>query len=217
MNIAELLKQHAKKGDEFYTLLYGEVKLEEVKDGDYGCIVFSEKGCGEQNVLNFDGTWNSEGECVIFPSRDQRDWNLWAEEQWKKLQDSKKFKVGDYVTFENGWGRICNVDEDEEEVANVHVYGNKNNVMWFYTDSLTKLTYFNLELLKPFDKVLVRDDNNDADYGNWRIAFFDSINPNGGFYLQCGMKADLCIPYNTDTEKLHNTRNPEPEFYKVIR
>jgi len=212
MNIAALLKQHAKKGDEFYTLLYGEVKLEEVKDGDYGCIVFSKDG--EQNVLNFDGTWNSEGECVIFPSYDQRDWSEWAEEQCKKLQDTKEFNVGDYVTFENGWGRISNVCEDDKNVVYVSVYGNKNNIMWFTTDTITKLIHFSPELLKPFDKVLVRDDVDYEDFGNWRIAFFDSINPNGGFYSDCGMKCDFCVPYNTDTEKLHNTRNSEPEFYR---
>ena len=209
MNIAELLKQHAKKGDEFYTLLYGEVKLEEVKDGDYGCIVFSEKGCGEQNVLNFDGTWNSEGEMVIFPSKDQRDWSVWAEE---KEANRGQLQKGDYVTFEGGWGRIAEIEDECNVLVNSYAVQGLLTSSWRAIGTLTKLEHFDANLLKSFDKVLVKEDCDSS----WCCAHFSHLcaDEERPYALTTLQTVAECIPYNNETEFLKGTGSRAPEFYQ---
>lgn len=72
MNIAEILKD-APKGTKLYSPLFGVVKLERVSD------VIIEVIAGE-SVATFytDGRCYqgySNGECLLFPSEDKRNWN----------------------------------------------------------------------------------------------------------------------------------------------
>lgn len=55
---------------------------------------------------------------------------------------------------------------------------------------------------KPFDRVIVRDNNND----HWRINFFDHYEDDEEYHYGC---LDLCwrqcLPYNEETAKLIGT------------
>lgn len=67
---------------------------------------------------------------------------------------------------------------------------------------------FDPKTLKPFDKVLARDENNT----NWIASLFSSIEEFGlvcinGFWKQC-------IPYNDETAHLVGTTGNAPEYYK---
>ena len=53
---------------------------------------------------------------------------------------------------------------------------------------------------KPFDKVLVRDDDNQK----WRIDLFSHQRDNG-LYVGFEYSWKYCIPYNEETKHLHNT------------
>ena len=44
-----------------------------MKNGRYGKIIISDSH--DRMVLNKDGTYNTNGECLIFPSKDNRDWS----------------------------------------------------------------------------------------------------------------------------------------------
>ena len=72
-------------------------------------------------------------------------------------------------------------------------------------------TKFDPKTLKPFDKVLVCNDND-----TWQVEFFSHIcqhEPNGWF--QCsGDSYYFCIPYNDETKHLVGTTEEAPEFYK---
>lgn len=72
MNIAEILKD-APKGTKLYSPLFGEVKLERVSD------VIIEVRAGESAAIFYtDGRYYqgySDGECLLFPSEDKRNWN----------------------------------------------------------------------------------------------------------------------------------------------
>lgn len=76
MNIAEILK-YCPKGTKLYSLVNGEVLLNKVNTNDpYPIEVFTEYG----SITKFteDGLYlinASNGECVLFPSKDQRDWS----------------------------------------------------------------------------------------------------------------------------------------------
>lgn len=76
MNIAEILKK-CPKGTKLYCTVLGEVVLDEVCErySDVCIIVRKPKG----GVFNFDkeGKYFNypDAECVLFPSRNQRDWS----------------------------------------------------------------------------------------------------------------------------------------------
>lgn len=73
-NIAEILK-YAPKGLKLYSPLLGEVRLEKVSDHD-DTIVVTTKYKSER-VFFEDGKYDSNGECLLFPSSNHRCWNNW--------------------------------------------------------------------------------------------------------------------------------------------
>lgn len=72
MNIAEILKD-APKGTELFSPLFGEVRLESVSD------TMIEVRAGESAPAFYkDGRYykdHPDGECLLFPSKDKRDWD----------------------------------------------------------------------------------------------------------------------------------------------
>ena len=70
---------------------------------------------------------------------------------------------------------------------------------------------FDPKTLNPFDRLLVRDNNN-----IWSCNFFshiDNINPIYPYMCAYG-HVKCCIPYNDDTKHLVGTTNEAPEFYR---
>lgn len=73
MNIAEILKD-CPKGTKLYSPLFGELELSFVEGEHISCIT-KKRTCG---LFTSDGKYfggYSDAECMLFPSRDQRDWN----------------------------------------------------------------------------------------------------------------------------------------------
>lgn len=65
--------------------------------------------------------------------------------------------------------------------------------------------------LKPFDKVLARDNINEQ----WCCSFFSHIATNDSYpYICFGLSFKQCIPYNDDTKHLVGTNDEAPEYYK---
>lgn len=104
INIAEILKDKP-KGTKLYSLTYGDCFYQEYT-GDFGIECNSQSGV--QFNLEEHGRYCIEGECIIFPSKEMRDWSKFA---WKKgdvlvSNDSdshiifKGFSRNNYTTFE---------------------------------------------------------------------------------------------------------------------
>lgn len=150
MNIAEILKD-CPKGTKLYSPVFGEVKLEDVINGqDFS--IYCITGNGDLDAFTSDGRIYSEypdAECILFPSRDQRDWS--------------KFGVSDQTT-----------DQKQETE------------------------------LKPFDKVLVR--NNDDD--EWVCDIFSHIDELA-FYYCVGTRWEQCIPYESNEHLLGTTNKQQ--------
>jgi hypothetical protein len=68
---------------------------------------------------------------------------------------------------------------------------------------------FDPNTLKPFDKVLVRDNVNNV----WKARFFDRYFCKQ-FLTTDGLVYNYCIPYNDETKYLHGEIDEAPEFYK---
>ena len=79
INIADILKDKP-QGTKLYTDAFGELKLERVKVNEVDAIYTKNKTSTLYCFYN-DGKYNKNGEPVLVPSKEMRDWNKFA---WKK-------------------------------------------------------------------------------------------------------------------------------------
>lgn len=77
MNIAEILK-YCPKGTKLYSTAFGDVVLDEVCSETNKYPIKIQDYTGLQHVLTEHGYYSyniPNSECILFPSKDQRDWN----------------------------------------------------------------------------------------------------------------------------------------------
>ena len=158
LNLVKILKD-CPKGTKLYSPLVGEV---EFKGINYDCEAYPIDVLYRLTGLYFtkEGLYyagGKDGECLLFPSRDQRDWGKF------KLEKPNKTK-------------------------------------------------FDPKILKPYDKVLVRD----SGAYPWRCTFYSHINKNNSpfKYVTNNSVYEVCIPYNEETKHLVGTTKEAPEFYR---
>ena len=97
--------------------------------------------------------------------------------------------------------------------ANCLLWPSKDCRDWSkFTAPWYKKEKFDPKILKPFDKVLVRDIATDV----WLCNLFSYIDENEDYpYISLGSVAyKECIPYNADTNHLIGTTEEAPDFYK---
>ena len=83
INIAEILKDKP-QGTKLYSSACGKCTLEEADDKSFKISFYNSKFGfmnGGEGYLDKNGKLYDEGECVVFPSREMRDWRKFA---WKK-------------------------------------------------------------------------------------------------------------------------------------
>lgn len=156
LNLVEILKD-CPEGTKLYSTIFGEVEFKCIKTVFNHQYVIIELKDFLLERINFNGKlYNSyDGECILFPSKDQRDWSK----------------------FSAPW------------------YKNKR---------------FDPKTLKPFDKVLARDDGS----WEWKVNFY-SHKIEDAFPFKCVSGAYIfCIPYNEDTKHLVGTKEEAPEYYR---
>ena len=80
-----------------------------------------------------------------------------------------------------------------------------------FTAPWYKKERFDPKTLKPFDKVLVRDDA----IHTWKCNLFSNIIKDGSYPYKCvGNAYTYCIPYNDDTKHLVGTSEEAPKYYR---
>lgn len=103
------------KGTELYSTIYGKVRFEGISNSDF-CpieIKFLNKFTNPSLVSSFfakDGRCSSsyDGECTLFPAKDQRDWSKF-ERFWDKPNE-EKFDVNTLQPFD----KILARDSDKQ-------------------------------------------------------------------------------------------------------
>lgn len=242
-NIAEILK-YCPQGLPLWSPAYGNVELKKVTDT--GVIIRTK--CGYA-LLNVDGTLSADGECMLFPSKEQRDWDkFWPYEDGDVLyakvrenecvfiyweQGNKDF-VGRHINtcnWENLYMRykdyLCRRSEidtiryaTEKEIDTLLRAIEKEGRIWDpvkkrlinieIVAAEEKVEKFDINTLKPFDKVLVRD----YDYMEWSGNFFLCITDTGTPKLyECAFSTWYqCIPYEGNEKLLSTTEKPD-EYY----
>ena len=75
LNLVEILKD-CPMGTKLYSTQYGDVEFEKVRENTKYPITIRLND-SQIDWFASDGRWNKsyEGECVLFPSKDQRDWS----------------------------------------------------------------------------------------------------------------------------------------------
>ena len=71
MNIAKLLK-YCPKGTKLYSTVFGEVKFSEIYPNNMIVVIIKDDF---KRMFHKDGSYSEYGECVLFPAKDQRDWD----------------------------------------------------------------------------------------------------------------------------------------------
>ena len=125
MNIAEILRD-CPKGTKLYSPLFGELELSFVEGEHISCIT-KKRTCG---LFTSDGKYfggYSDAECMLFPSRDQRDWNKFIVPDQVPDQETKhQFKPFDKVLVRDldseRWRCDFFEQQEEKEVFNVRCF-----------------------------------------------------------------------------------------------
>lgn len=96
INIVEILKDKP-QGTKLYSSACGKCKLEKVDDKSFKISFYNSKFGfmnGGEGYLDKNGKLYDDGECVVFPSKEMRDWSKFA---WKK---------GDVLVSEDGTAHL---------------------------------------------------------------------------------------------------------------
>lgn len=251
LNLVDILKD-CPQGYKLYSPIYGEVKFEKIINDKNYPILFNYRDMACEfyvgNVTK-DGRHNVkyEGECVLFPSKEQHDWSKFKVQPemidgefyycnykgrkyvfiYKKKDDLYKtnnyaiIKINDlpYLLKQDApiyCGNVGYFDElrnaTEEEKRMLFQIIEKNGRKW--DADKKKLVEiepkFDISTLQPFDKVLVRDFDNDIWTCSFHELFLKYIThpfiTTRGSYKQC-------IPYNDETKHLVRKTEMPPEKY----
>lgn len=229
INIAEILKDYP-RGTKLYSPLLGNVTLEsinnystndtiEVKDARNSYYCFNKTGL----YYNRDGA-----ECLLFPSSKMRDWNRYFKRGDIVVKDGGGMAAvfdgwanDTYTEFNTTINLYCDNNTGEEEVCDTRLFRKtieeerkqfiekverilkgKYNPETLQVKPIKPEVPFNL---KPFDKILVRDDLNQK----WTINMFFHYDPEEDdyHYVCVSSQYRYCLPYNEQTARLVGTKN----------
>ena len=220
-NIAEILKD-CPTGTKLYSPICGECELFYINKSKG--LIETKLKCGRIIVFQIDGrSFDGIGECLLFPSKDNRDWSTF---------NKPKFKKGDFVVSQYGTIGILNGRKEEEfntdctfcslSDSNRLIIGHAFEPARFATEeekqklliAINNNKYIwdseKLELRKkeyqfqPFDKVLVRDDME----SKWQPAFY-GYKKKTSHRMVGGDEWNYCIPFEGTRELLGTTNNSE--------
>lgn len=161
MNEIDLTKilKNCPKGTKLYSIIFGAVEFVRISGENSHPVILKAK---DESVINVDSEGKHfsmyEGECTLFPSREQRDWSKFTAPWYKK-------------------GR------------------------------------FDPRTLRPFDKVLVRDEYKEC----WCCDFFSHTRRDPQAVYKCATTKSYfrcCIPYNDETKHLVGTKDEAPMYYR---
>lgn len=226
LNLVELLKD-CPKGTKLYSPMFGYVFLSAVKTNKIEITIQDDDKVKNTTSVKVNGYFNSnfsDGECMLFPSKDQRDWNVWKAEQKKKHQ----YQVGDYITLsknqlsayfdkiiDSDFGVFKIIGKNETQFTAHYVDAETIQPICIGIDFLETIPFckvdkFDPKWLKPFDKVLCRH----LDKDKWKAHFFSHIDTDDREYpFYATFAYRYCIPYNLETKHLVGTTEKAPEFY----
>lgn len=232
INIAEILKD-CPKGTKLYSTVFGKVTFDSIDiDEKYPIVVykldsmktsFTEEG----HYLEYPNS-----ECVLFPSSEMRDWTKFFKrgdvvyikeanyvtdyaifESWKN-DDYTEFNASIFYSNKSGFAerKVCTAKlyTKADDILKAKLitfieqhYNGKYNPYTMQVEPIKPTCPF-----KPFDKVLVRDNEGQL----WNANYFSYYRENNKEFLYACMDNPyrFCIPYEGN-EHLLGTTDPYTE------
>lgn len=236
INIAEILRDMP-KGTKLYSPLFGKCELVDTYTDEDGDFILVECGCQDEELrktFSSNGRyfeWYQVSECLLFPSDKMRRWDkffkrgdivynlysktyavfeCWANDDYTEFNTTINYYKDHTFGEEDVCDTECFVKANDEQktlfiAAAEKYYGGKYNPETLQVESVKVIEP--KCSLKPFDKVLVRDDEEDV----WKADYFshyeedDKIAP----YVCVGSYYKLCIPYEGSEHLLGTDKSPE--------
>lgn len=233
MNIAEILK-YCPKGTKLYSTAFGDVVLDEVCSETNKYPIKIQDYTGLQHVLTEHGYYSyniPNSECILFPSKDQRDWNKFM----------PPVKRGDVMMLTDGTCPFITTGELHNDIlfnnisfkyiCGIDLAGNfqksygtggwttefcipaSKEVKKKLFDKMEEAGYrWNADTLelekipkfKPFDKVLVKDFPSDS----WQADIYLGYLKNRSTPYRCASNNyKMCIPYEGNEYLVGKTVN----------
>ena len=137
-----------------------------------------------------------------------RNGYCWDEYSMTLKELTLKFKVGDTIHKEEGY-----LNHTIKSIAQDRYMCEDGYFLRFADQNEWNIVKFDINSLKPFDKVLVRDD----DMKVWTCGIYSHFcNNDSDYRYVCTDEAyKQCIPYNDDTEHFVGKTSDCPEYYKT--
>ena len=110
INLCQILKD-CPKGTKLWSPVWGDITFETINAFDGLVYVLKHKGV---HIILDNGKFDADGECIIFPSKDQRDWN-------KFKAPIKRFNPEEFKPFDKVLLRI-----DERDIWQPDFFGYKD-------------------------------------------------------------------------------------------
>ena len=129
INLCEILKD-CPKGTKLWSPVWGDITFETIDAFDGLVYVLKHKGV---HIILDNGKFDADGECIIFPSKDQRDWN-------KFKAPIKRFNPEEFKPFDKVLLRI-----DERDIWQPDFFGYKDG------NCITCVTYGNVRCI-PYNE-----------------------------------------------------------------
>nr|DAU52209.1 MAG TPA: hypothetical protein [Caudoviricetes sp.] len=230
INIAEILKD-CPEGMKLYSPLFGEVKLNGISENSVSILSTYIDGSDDRDSFSKNGKYYqkySQSECLIFPSSEIRDWTKFFKQGDVVIKNGGGMAAifdgwanDNYTEFNTSINLYCDGNTGEEEVCTTLLFRKateeERNQFIEKVEHILKGKY-NPETLqvepvkptcpfKPFDKVLVRDNDEQA----WCANYFSHYkNAPDYFYVCINGIYHYCIPYEGN-EHLLGTTDPYTE------
>lgn len=222
-NLVNILK-YCPKGTKLYSPIYGEVVLDSVQNKSIYTLAKTNNGATLVVEFNRLGRFYDEfsnSECVLFPSKDQRDWD--------------KFRIpakkGDIMMY-NDQSSVFMIDAMTDDYVTIIAYVDTystfrtgGHILLDYIpaseymkkkffDAMDKAGYtWDGETLRkkqksqfePFEKVLVRDNER----FKWKCAFYSHFEPFSNYsHVTSTGTYTMCIPFEGNEHLVGTTKNP---------
>ena len=216
INLVNILK-HCPKGMKLYSPIFGEVKFLTVFNDEY-IDTYTSAG----NILRFqkDGRFASGGECMLFPSKRQKDWDafqmpvkrgdimMFTDKSAVFIVDTMRdnyIKTIAYISKHSDFRVgarifISYIPASEDMKEKLFKAMDKAGYTWDGETLKKKEPQF-----KPFEKVLVRDSESDK----WRCAFYSHFEPFNNYpHVTSIGTYVMCIPFEGNEHLVGTTKNP---------
>lgn len=227
-NLANILK-YCPEGTRLYSPIFGEVTFKKISNSnDIFCRVTKDNGNITTAAFTCLGRFYCDfpdSECMLFPSKDQRNWDAFKipVKRGDIMMYNDKSVVFMVDTMEGNYIRIIahvNIYSDFRfNVLDISIHADdcipaSEDMKKKFFDAMDKAGYtWDGETLKkkesqfkPFDKVLVQS-NKDP---KWRCAFYSHFDSYGMYHHVIGDDGAYvkCIPFEGNEHLAGTTNNP---------